>query len=249
MNVPVGLVTCINVIVMMRKTTDERGLPIRKMIEVCELLGYDSNVRSFILNPIFRWDTLTHSFTSPNPSKLLDKIALQYGYPREQLQKEIRRRAEYLNLLAEKKVLDSTAIAHLVWLYQQDPEEAVRTVRNLRLRQVVPVKTAYTEKEKAAIFAEVARCYQTLYGHSWKKEIERIAVETFNLDPSKQIPAAVVQHVLINRYNQIVSQAMGVNAEVAVERPTKESLGANLDKARTSLQEKLKAPLIRRTGD
>jgi hypothetical protein len=217
MNVPVGLVTCINVIVMMRKTTDERGLPIRKMIEICELLGYDSNRRAFILNPIFRWDTLTRSFTSANPSKLLDKIALQYGYPREQLQKEIRRRAEYLNLLVEKNVLDSKAIAHLVWLYQQDPEEAARTVRNLRLRQVVPLKTAYTEKEKAAIFTEVARCYQTLYGHTWKKEIERTAIETFNLDPSEQIPAAVVQHVLINQYNQIVSQAVGVKAEVAVE--------------------------------
>jgi flagellar protein FlaI len=257
MNVPVGLVTCINVIVMMRKTTDERGLPVRKMIEVCELLGYDSNRRSFILNPIFRWDTLTHSFTSPNPSKLLDKIALQYGHPREQLQKEIRRRAEYLNLLAEKNVLDSKAIAHLVWLYQQDPEEAVRTVLNLRLRQVVPVKTAYTEKEKATIFAEVARCYQTLYGHDWKKEIERIALETFNLDPSEQIPAAVVQHVVINEYNRIVSQAMGVKAEVRVESPIKESIGdmkermAHLEanKARTSLQEKLKAPLIRTTGD
>ena len=259
MNVPVGLVTCLNVIVMMRKTTDERGLPVRKMIEVCELLGYDSKLRSFMLNPIFRWDTLTHSFTSPNPSKLLDKIALQYGYPREQLQREARRRAEYLNLLVEKSVLDSTAIAHLVWLYQQDPEEAVRTVRNLRLHQVVPVKTAYTEKEKDAISAEVARCYQTLYGHSWKKEVERIAVETFNLDPSKEVPAAVLQHVLINQYKQIVSQAIGVDAGVEVESPIKESMGAlkermanleaALNKARTSRQEKLKAPLIRTTGD
>jgi hypothetical protein len=219
------------------------------MIEICELLGYDSNRRSFILNPIFRWDTLTRSFTSPNPSKLLDRIALQYGYPREQLEKETRRRAEYLNLLAEKNVLDSKAIAHLVWLYQQDPEEAAQTVRNLRLRQVVPVKTVYTEKEKAAIFTEVARCYQTLYGHSWKKEIERIAVETFNLDPSEQIPAAVVQHVLINQYNEIVSQAMGVKAKVAVQSPTKERMEADLGKARTSLQEKLKAPLIRTKRD
>jgi hypothetical protein len=223
MNVPVGLVTCINVIVMMRKTTDERGLPVRKMIEVCELLGYDSNLRSFTLNPIFRWDTLTQSFTSPNPSKLLDRIAVQYGYTREQLRTEIRKRAEYLNLLAERNVLDSTAIAHLVWLYQQDPEEAVRTVRNLRLRQVVPVKAAYTEKEEDAIFVEAARCYQTMYGYSWKKEIERLAVETFNLDPSKEIPANVVRHVLIHRYNQILSQAMAVGAGAAVEKPIEES--------------------------
>jgi translation initiation factor 2 alpha subunit (eIF-2alpha) len=121
------------------------------------------------------------------------------------------------------------------------------------------VKTAYTEKEKDTIFAEIARCYQTLYGHSWKKEIERIAVETFNLDPSEQIPAAVVQHVLINQYKQIVSQSIGVDAGVEVESPIKESMGeikerianleADLDKARTSLQEKHKAPLIRTTGD
>jgi flagellar protein FlaI len=207
MNVPVGLITCINVIVMMRKTTDEKGLPVRKMIEVCELLGYDSNLHSFMLNPIFRWDTLTQSFTSPNPSQLLDRIALHYGYAREQLQKETRRRAEYLNLLVEKNILDSTAIAHLVWLYQQDPEEAVQTVRNLSLRQVVPVKTTYTEQEKDTIFVEVARYYQTLYGYSWEKEIERIAVETFNLDPSEEIPATVLQHVLIHQYKHILSQA------------------------------------------
>jgi flagellar protein FlaI len=223
MNVPVGLVTCINVIVMMRKTTDERGLPVRKMIEVCELLGYDSNLRSFILNPIFRWDTLTQSFTSPNPSRLLDRIAPQYGYSREQLRTEIRRRAEYLNLLAEKNVLDSTAIAHLVWLYQQDPEEAVRTVRNLRLRQVVPLKAAYTEKEEDAIFVEASRCYQALYGYSWKKEIERIAVETFNLDPGEDVPAAAVRYVLIHRYNQIMSQTMAVGAGVPVQKPIEES--------------------------
>ena len=106
--------------------------------------------------------------------------------------------------------------------------------------------------------AEVARCYQTLYGHSWKKEIERIAVETFNLDPSKEVPAAVLQHALINQYKQIVSQAIGVDAGVEAESPTKGSLGtlkermanleAVLDKARTSRQEKPKAPLIRTTG-
>jgi hypothetical protein len=62
-----------------------------------------------------------------------------------------------------------------------------------------------------------------LYGYSWKKEIERMAVETFNLDPSEDVPAGAVQYVLIYLYNQIMSQAMAAGAEVRVEKPIEES--------------------------
>ncbi|MEM1857994.1 MAG: type II/IV secretion system ATPase subunit, partial [Desulfurococcaceae archaeon] len=91
---------------------DKKGLLVRRMISIYEVLGYDPKTDSIAALPVFVWDpvTDTHRFSGRGASYLLEeKVAVMRGIPRREINvvyEELELRARYLKLLAEKNVLD-----------------------------------------------------------------------------------------------------------------------------------------------
>jgi len=82
----------------------------RRMISICEIVGYDSVTQSFLFVEVFRWDSITDTFefTGNNNSYLLEyKIAPKLGIPLHQKRRiyaMIERRAKILEKLQKQGV-------------------------------------------------------------------------------------------------------------------------------------------------
>jgi len=112
---------------------DKRGLLVRRMISVYEILGYDPRTDSIAALPTFTWDPVsdTHRFAGRGASYLLEeKIAVMKGIPRKDINliyEELELRAKFLKLLVEKGILDYFDVYRaVVKTYELGLEEAYR---------------------------------------------------------------------------------------------------------------------------
>lgn len=111
-NVPKTNLDNLNIAWFQSSVYDKRGILVRRMISVYEIVGYDPKADSIIALPVFIWDPVSdvHRFSGRGSSYLLEeKVAVMRGIPRKNINliyEELDLRAKFIRLLVEKNVID-----------------------------------------------------------------------------------------------------------------------------------------------
>lgn len=132
-NVPKTNLDTLNIAWFQSSVYDKKGMLVRRMIVVHEIMGYDPKTDSIASIPVFIWDpvTDTHRFSGRGSSYLLEeKVAVMRGISRRDIRliyEELELRARFLRHLVEKNVLDYFDVYKaIVKTYELGLEEAYR---------------------------------------------------------------------------------------------------------------------------
>ena len=111
-SVPKTNLDALNIAWFQSSVYDKRGMLVRRMTSVNEIVGYDPRTDSIAAIPVFLWDPTrdVHRFAGRGASYLLEeKIAVMRGVSKRDVKliyEELELRAKYLRLLVDKNVLD-----------------------------------------------------------------------------------------------------------------------------------------------
>jgi len=111
-SVPKTNLDALNIAWFQSSVYDKRGMLVRRMISVNEIIGYDPRTDSIAAIPVFIWDPTRdeHRFAGRGASYLLEeKIAVMRGISKRDIKliyEELDLRAKYLKLLVERNILD-----------------------------------------------------------------------------------------------------------------------------------------------
>ena len=132
-NVPKTNLDNLNIAWFQSSVYDKRGMLVRRMISINEIIGYDPKTDSIAAIPVFTWDPVAdvHRFSGRGSSYLLEeKIAVMRGISRRDIKfiyDELELRARFLRHLVEKNILDYFDVYKaVVKTYELGLEEAYR---------------------------------------------------------------------------------------------------------------------------
>ena len=109
-NVPKAYMDNLNLAIFQSAVKLPSGKVGRRMISICEIVGYDTITQSFTFVEIFKWDSTTDTFQysgGGNSYLMEQKIAPKLGIPtneKKRIYAEIDRRAKILEQLHKKGV-------------------------------------------------------------------------------------------------------------------------------------------------
>lgn len=130
-SVPKTNLDTLNIAWFQSSVYDKKGMLVRRMITIHEIIGYDPRTDSIASIPVFTWDpvTDTHRFSGRGSSYLLEeKIAVMRGISRRNISliyEELELRARFLRELVNKGILDYFDVYRaIVKTYEIGLEEA-----------------------------------------------------------------------------------------------------------------------------
>jgi len=132
-SVPKTNLDSLNIAWFQSSVYDKRGMLVRRMISINEIIGYDPRTDSIAAIPVFTWDPVAdvHRFSGRGSSYLLEeKIATMRGISRKDIKliyDELELRARFLRHLVDKNILDYFDVYKaVVKTYELGLEEAYR---------------------------------------------------------------------------------------------------------------------------
>ena len=125
MNIEMDIIPLIDVIVIVSQVY-EKGKPIRKITQVSEISGVETQV---LLSDLYTYDYKTHKSSDILPSVTYrDTLARLTGYPPSEIIIEEERRAKILERLNQLGIRDLKSINEFAKLYYENPEEALKRI-------------------------------------------------------------------------------------------------------------------------
>ncbi|OYT42690.1 MAG: secretion system protein E [Candidatus Aenigmarchaeota archaeon ex4484_56] len=104
-NLPASLVELLDIVITVIKI-DKENYIYRRVLKIEEFLSIDERTERINTNPIHIWDSKTDKFNFNLDSRLLDKIAINYGTNAEEIKKEISKRKKFLDNLVKRKIFN-----------------------------------------------------------------------------------------------------------------------------------------------
>ncbi len=109
-------------VIAIQAQTRIAGKRVRRIMEVVELVGMDPATKELLTNTVFKWDPATDQFTYAGRSYMLEGIAEERNWNRDQLAAEFARRKRVLRRMLDRGVRDVRELTDLVKAYYRDPE-------------------------------------------------------------------------------------------------------------------------------
>ena len=128
MNIPSTQVENLNAISIVRRLV-VNNVSLRRTISVSEMVGWDREKNDFTIQDIFRWDTEKDIYVKIGRSPLLDRIATQWGYSREEIDQELQMRQTILEYMVKKHLRSYEEVSQLVLDYFSDPQQIYRKAK------------------------------------------------------------------------------------------------------------------------
>jgi flagellar protein FlaI len=128
MNIPSTQVENLNAISIVRRLV-VNNISLRRTISVSEMIGWDKEKNDFAVQEIFRWDTQTDTYVKSARSPLLDRIATQWGYSKEEIDEELHIRQTILDYMVRKHIRSYEEVSKLVLDYFSNPQEIYRKAK------------------------------------------------------------------------------------------------------------------------
>jgi len=128
MNIPHTQVENLNAISIVRRLV-VNNVSLRRTISVSEMVGWDKKKNDFKIAPIFKWDAEKDVYKKVGRSPLLDSIAEQWGYSKEEIDQELEMRRAILEFMVKKHLRTYEDVSKLVMDYFSDPEKVYRKAR------------------------------------------------------------------------------------------------------------------------
>ena len=128
MNIPQTQVENLNAISIVRRLV-VNNVSLRRTISVSEMLGWDKKRNDFKIKEIFKWDAENDNYEYLGKSPLLENIAKQWGYSKEEIDEELRMRKTILDYMVRKHIRSYEDVSKLVLDYFSDPKLVYRKAR------------------------------------------------------------------------------------------------------------------------
>jgi flagellar protein FlaI len=128
MNIPHTQVENLNAISIVRRLV-VNNVSLRRTISVSEMIGWDKAANDFKIQEIFRWDPATDTYLVTGRSPLLDRIADQWGYSKEEIDEELLMRKTILEYMVRKHLRSYEQVSQLVLDYFSDPQGVYRKAK------------------------------------------------------------------------------------------------------------------------
>ena len=107
----------------------KKGVRVRRTKEVNEIMGVDPADRQLLINQFAVWEPKMDSHVKATDSKKIEKMAVLMGTDIEEVQFELKRRREFLDMMLEKNVRDYRTVTKLIHAYYRSPESAFEKLR------------------------------------------------------------------------------------------------------------------------
>ncbi|MEM4576584.1 MAG: type II/IV secretion system ATPase subunit [Candidatus Nezhaarchaeales archaeon] len=131
MNVPRELIPMIETIILVARRK-VRGVTVRRVIEVNEVTGIDPRSGEIMINPIYRWDPLTDSFTRLIADGSI--IVKRLGF--DNVTSELENRKVVLEWMLKKDLSRHDDVAKVIRSYYLKPRETYERARSELLKLV-----------------------------------------------------------------------------------------------------------------
>jgi flagellar protein FlaI len=131
MDIPPMLIPMMNVVVLIRRIKLGNAI-IRKVLEVSEIVGVDTNNRA-IFRKIYEWDPQNNIFAlkvkSIRESYAFEKVTDLKHVSIETLNDEMKKRECILEWMAKKNINNYDEVANIIRRYYQSPDEVYKKAR------------------------------------------------------------------------------------------------------------------------
>jgi flagellar protein FlaI len=128
MNIPQTQVENLNAISIVRRLV-VNNVSLRRTISVSEMIGWDKEKNDFKIQDIFTWNTEKDTYEKVARSPLLDRIATQWGYSKEEIDQELEMRQTILEYMVRKHIRSYEEVSKLVLDYFSDPQQIYRKAK------------------------------------------------------------------------------------------------------------------------
>ena len=128
MNIPQTQVENLNAISIVRRLV-VNNVSLRRTISVSEMVGWDREKNDFKIQDIFRWDVEKDIYVKAGRSPLLDRIATQWGYSKEEIDQELQMRQTILEYMVKKHIRSYEDVSQTVLDYFSDPQQIYRKAK------------------------------------------------------------------------------------------------------------------------
>ncbi len=116
-------------IVSIHITTRVKGKRVRRCKQIIEIIDIDPTTKEILTNEAFRWDPIEDKFIYSGKSYILEGIRARWDMTTEQVTEEIRRRAEILNWMKDKKVRSFKEVSKAISMYSENPDDFISKIR------------------------------------------------------------------------------------------------------------------------
>lgn len=120
-NLPASLVDSLDIIISVVHLKDQHR-NIRRMVDLKEVIEVKQQVGSVDSNTLFEWDPIKDTYTYNGNSHILAIISKRTGIPIKQLESEIKKRAQVLQSLLDRGIMNYVEFTKIVNLYYKEPE-------------------------------------------------------------------------------------------------------------------------------
>ena len=123
MNVPNTLISHTLDLIILQLKLKVKGKSVRRVMKVSEIAGIDKNTQEILFNDIFSWDPNTDQHVQTGKSKLIEKIARDYGDSFEEISNEIEKRKSVIEWMVNKDVRGHKEVTSNIMEFYVDPEK------------------------------------------------------------------------------------------------------------------------------
>jgi flagellar protein FlaI len=125
---PAGLVQSLDVVVFLLRVR-YKDKHVRRVNEVIEMVGIDSQTKTPITNLVFKWNPVNDNFEIVGKSVLLKKISEMTGLSEQQLKEELERRMFVLNWMKKKNIVNYKDVFTVLNMYYNYPERVLSSIK------------------------------------------------------------------------------------------------------------------------
>ncbi|MBW6451861.1 MAG: type II/IV secretion system ATPase subunit [DPANN group archaeon] len=115
-------------IVLFAKRLRYKNGYIRRVVEVREIIKYDTEKKKLITNKVFSWDPLTDTFKVAATSYLLGKISKQTGISQNEIKEEIKNRMKVLEWMGDKYITHYKRVGEVIKSYYNNPSDILEII-------------------------------------------------------------------------------------------------------------------------
>ncbi len=127
-SLPAGLISSLDLVIFLARLK-YKGRFVRKIIEVVEIVGFDPESNTPVINQIYKWNPQKDEFQVTNKSISLKKISDFTGVSEKDIKNEIQRRIVVLNWMKENNILDYRNVHRIFSIYYTDPERVISYIQ------------------------------------------------------------------------------------------------------------------------
>lgn len=128
MNIPSTQVENLNAISIVRRLV-VNNISLRRTISVSEMLGQDRGKNGFKIKDVFKWNAESDTYEYLGESFLLNKIAEQWGYSKQDINEELKKRKTILDYMVRKNIRSYEDVSKLVLDYFSAPETVYKKAK------------------------------------------------------------------------------------------------------------------------